>query len=994
LWDKRVGDETPDEFFKRMKTCRQILSQSAQSLYEGFNAGQQESARQVLSRLIKFDKSGAHTQIVLRDSLAEIDGGSKIVEAMEREHLVRLTKSAQAADVQVEIVHDSLLSEWPVTWEILKEKERRNKTHWMIRTLSLLGIIVGISVLFYFLIEARVARAQRAERKKAAVIEWAAESGKELADIDSRIDLALMLALASYETDKYSPNAQGAMLDILHYSPRPKAFIKPETAMDGDVALNPDGQVLAANDVDGSITIWDLTPPHHELHRMADPDARVAVKEGEDPPITPLIFSADGRLLASGTYFGPEAERIAAVAVWDVASGARLATLIAKDKSAATLKAKDKKTTISDDKESADRITTIAFAPDGQSLAAGSVQGLTYRWETVDSSWDKANGSAALVLHEDKKTTKYSIKDSDSVQYSITDLRFSPDGNWIASGNTYGTVMIWEARSGRLHRALTYDCDCLKKKTGQQKQITGLAFAQQGSNLFVGSTEDVILYDADGGQAISVLNSDLNGVGMYLALSDDGKILQGFDWQGGRYLWDVKGESIETVGKKTLFRPFVASRSFAFSRDGNTIALGGENGFSAWNLAWQRPMLDHDDEVNGLAFSPNGRLLASADEGGTVTLRDAASHKLLRQLSNVGGSAAFGVAFSHSGQLLATQSFTGSVTLWKLLDEQNESVLMEVPAELNEFGGLERSVIVFTQDDKKIITLSTYDDNGEEKVYLSTWDVGEQKLLNAPIKLPLDKAQKVTSATFSNDGQVLALATETEEGSGSSVNFLGTVKGNTEIAVTLWNVTDGKRFDSLPTHFKSTVKSLALNADGTWVAAGEDEESRVVLWNRQRDSKTVVMPFEGHSGSISHLAFNNDGTALSMSIDQGDGNGDGESGLGESHKIFIWDIRLNTLGKLITSISSKQTSSPIILSQRGGDLSEHESSTKALAISPDGKQLAMADANHSLMIWDIVVSDAKKFICGITNRKFTGEEVERYKLERYNAGFDPLNPCQ
>jgi WD40 repeat protein len=185
-----------------------------------------------------------------------------------------------------------------------------------------------------------------------------------------------------------------------------------------------------------------------------------------------------------------------------------------------------------------------------------------------------------------------------------------------------------------------------------------------------------------------------------------------------------------------------------------------------------------------------------------------------------------------------------------------------------------------------------------------------------------------------------------------------------------------------------------LNADGTWVAAGEDEESRVVLWNRQRDSKTVVMPFEGHSGSISHLAFNTDGTALSVSIDQGDDNDDGESGLGESHKIVIWDIRLNTLGKFITSISSKQTSSPFILSQRGGDLSEHESSTKALAVSPDGKQLAMADANNSLMIWDIVVSDAKKFICGITNRKFTGEEVERYKLERYNAGFDPLNPCQ
>ena len=944
LWDKRVGDETPDQFYLRVGGCHQILSQSAATFFDGLSPEQQVAARKVLSRLIKIDESGAHSQIVLRERLEEIEMGDQVIARMEKEHLVRLTKSARPSDVQVEIVHGSLLSYWSVMKQLIEEKQRRHNAYRMLRTLILLLVLVFLGYWAYNIIENR-----EHERRTDAATKWAAESGNELTA--DNIELALMLALAAYKTDD-NPSTRGALLEILRYGTMPKAFIKPspeqtmgawqmlarllpktlfnqEPVMTGDVALSADGQLLAANDDKGLIIIWDLSHGREPRPPIHDDDA-----PKKKSIIVPLAFGPDGQLLASGTNSDLDGERVAAVALWDAASGRRVGTLKAKK---------------------GIQLNCIVFDPDGQRVAAGDDNGDVYLWEIADSSLLRLPHK-----HED----------------GINDLRFSADGQLLASGSSDASVIIWDVKSGHPRRTLKYSCDCLKAVGDVSKAITGLAFGHQDNRLYVGSTKDVVLYDVNTGEAISALISDQNVEGMFLSLSDDDRTLQGIDSQGYFYLWDVKEARNSRIIRKKLFKWVPAAWSIAFSHDGSTLALSGEDGLSAWNLAWQRPLPGRDTNVNGIAFSPDGRALASAGNTGSngkVTLWDAASHKIRRELSN-GNPAAYGVAFSHTGNLLAAESVTGSVGLWKVADEEDAGNFLVPPNELVNLEGLpqEPSAFTFTPDDRTVISLSTYHNGDETNVFLNAWDVEQRRLLNAPLKLPLPAGSEVMSAAFSSDGRVLALSTEG--------------KGSGERVVTLWEPLKGTQLKPLSDPFKSGITSLALSGDGTWVAAG-DEDGRVVIWNRQIGERQV-MPFAGRLGSISNLAFSDDGETLSVSIESDIDNVRTVGMSSKIHTVVLWDISLKTLSLLDKILSPNQ---PRIVLRQLGRLFNIEgfSFTNALVFSPNGQQLAIADDNKNLTILNLDVSGAEAMICGITDRKFTPEE-----LTRYQAAIELTNPCQ
>jgi WD40 repeat protein len=151
----------------------------------------------------------------------------------------------------------------------------------------------------------------------------------------------------------------------------------------------------------------------------------------------------------------------------------------------------------------------------------------------------------------------------------------------------------------------------------------------------------------------------------------NGDILAVADDSGTIALWDL------TTRKHTDRRPHTETiAGLAFSPDGKWLATASWDGtVKVQDVATgkpRHPALTHDDKVNSVAFRPNGAWLATGDQLGLVRLYAAnevnsttTTRKPLQTLSGH-KSAVYGVAFSPSGQRLASAGSNGNVRVWDL----------------------------------------------------------------------------------------------------------------------------------------------------------------------------------------------------------------------------------------------------------------------------------------------------------------------------------------
>jgi WD40 repeat protein len=396
----------------------------------------------------------------------------------------------------------------------------------------------------------------------------------------------------------------------------------------------------------------------------------------------------------------------------------------------------------------------------------------------------------------------------------------------------------------------------------------------------------------------------------------------------------------------------------AFSPDGAMLATtGADTTVRLWNAATGETIREwkgHNSSVYGVAFSTDGRRLATSSLDGTVRLWDVESGETRLTLA-AHEEPAIGVAFSRDGTRLATAGFDRKARIW---DAATGSALVELSGHTGPVIG-----VALSRDGRFAATASM---DGTARV----WNAATGR----EIRVLKRHGAPVYSVAFSPDGKRLATSSLDQTAriwDRASGRLLRTLEGHAAMlgvvtfsadgkrlatasadgTAKVWDVSSGCELVTLVGH-RGLVFGVAFGPDGDTVAtASWDGTSR--LW-----SISTGVGLIGHAREIKDIAFSPDGLRLaSASVDGTARVWDVTSGRElrslEGHKALVYDVDFSADGKLIATGSLDRTAR--IWRAASGRLVRilhgHQGPVFGVAFSPDGKLLATASCDSTVRIW-------------------------------------------
>ena len=534
------------------------------------------------------------------------------------------------------------------------------------------------------------------------------------------------------------------------------------------LAFSPDGAVIASGGSDQTVRLWDAVTGQ-----------QVGTFVGHTQTITSIAFSPDGNMLATGSgSWNPNRIRKKApeVKLWNIQTRELLTTL----------------------KRHTEVVTSVAFSPDGSTLASSSNDRTVQLWDTqtgkhksmLQENWGRVSsvtyspdGNILAIAYRD--TVRLLDKRTGTREVTVTgpwrevySVAFSPDGTTIATGN-YGTVQLWDAHTGQhkttfeAHgagvsyiayspdgntlatagaggsddRVLLWDIQTGQHRTtfkGYTDSITSVAYSPDGKAIAMGSRNGVgTLWEAHTGQHIATFQGHTSYI-TAVAYTSDGNMIATAGRDGTVHLWDAGNSILQTrtrTPKTTLVSHPDAFRSMAYSPDGNTLATGGRDGtICLWHAQTGEKIAiieGHTAALNFVAFSPDGATLASASNDKTIRLWDVQTSQIITTLEGH-TQGPNSIAFSPDGTTLASASDDKSVRLWDVRTGEQKTII-KTPSQLRYIS------VVFSPNGDKVLT-------GSRDKPVQLWDTQTGELITTLT----GHTAGVNNVVFSPDGNTIA----------------------------------------------------------------------------------------------------------------------------------------------------------------------------------------------------------------------------------------------
>ncbi|KAF4964049.1 hypothetical protein FSARC_7998 [Fusarium sarcochroum] len=440
----------------------------------------------------------------------------------------------------------------------------------------------------------------------------------------------------------------------------PKA--KDETLYVNDLVFTPDSAQLASGSATSVARLWDV-----------ETNAALRKFEGAKEQISSVAISPDGRSIAAGSDDFT-------VLVWDLERGSMRYTLKAHTR----------------------WVNSVIFSPDGKLLASGSMDETLALWDAetgraiarfnnqsscVNDATFSPDGSMIATASFDQVVRLWDISRGeitiilDGHSDCVNSVKFSQDGKQILSGSDDMTIRLWDTATGTGNMTLK----------GHSMRVRAVAFSLDVSIIVSGSDDKTVkIWDTVSGTQLHTLTDHSSGINA-VAFSPNGQLFASCSFDDEVRLWDARtwtpigkledfedddrsssGDMMDSIHLEPLT---VANRDLkghsekvtclVVSPNGQLLASGSQDGtIKLWLIEGVevQGLEAHSSVVNHLAFSPDNHLVASASSDKTVRLWDTATGEALR----LGGHSdnVLLVLFSPDGNFLASCSADATIRVW------------------------------------------------------------------------------------------------------------------------------------------------------------------------------------------------------------------------------------------------------------------------------------------------------------------------------------------